>query len=169
VTRFSGIQGGTRLATLPRHVIRVTVRGGFAFRSPYAALQRAVDAGLWPGVVLVAGNPVGTPDAAVAVQDVVTLPSSGPVTARDLAVRVASVTGFDVIEVADTGPAGSATESSRQLAFDGAERAAAEDSLGARLARVGLGAQSSLRWAVVGSGIFLALWAMSRSSGKSWE
>jgi hypothetical protein len=164
---FTRIDGGTRLVDRPRHVLRVTVKSGL-IRSALPALQRAIDRGVWPSVVRVLGNPVGTPDSSVAVVDLQPLPTAGPATARDLAVRVEDATGLDVVSVEDAGIPELATEATRQGAFDAAERRAAEQSLGSRLAAFGAGTSSAVRWTALGAVALLVLYVLSRSpSGNS--
>lgn len=162
---FTRIDGGTRLVDRPRSVLRVTVRGGFV-RSALPAVQKALDKGLWPGIVRVLGNPAGTPDSRVAVLDVQALPTAGPRTARDLAVRVQDATGLSVVEVEDAGIPRVTTEATKQTAFDAAEGRAAQQTLGARIADLGAGAGSAIRWTALAAVAGVVLYVLvSRSGG----
>lgn len=167
-TLFTAIEGGTRLVDRPRHVLRVTAKSPL-FGSALGRLQGAVDRGLWPNVVRVLGNPVGTPESAVAVLDVQPLATAGPATARDLAVRVGDAAGVDVLGVEDAGIPGVTTDATRNAAFDAAERQAASRTLAARLSAIGAESGAVVRWAAVGAIVLLALFAISRSSSSSWE
>lgn len=165
---FTGLDGGTRLVDRPRHVLRVTVQGGFFSRDPLASVQRAFDKVLWPNVVRVLGNPVGVPGGRVVVFDVQPLPTAGPRTARDLAIRVESVTGLDVVSVADAGLPTSSTEGTREAAFDQAERSAADDSLAAGLKRLAGGSAQTLRLALLAAIVVGGAYVLSKSSTLSW-
>lgn len=165
---FTNVDGGTRLLDRPRHVFRVTVRGGLFSRSPLAQVQRAFDKVLWPGVVMPLGNPVGTSDGRVVVFDVLPLATAGPRTARDLASRVESVTGLEVSEVADVGIPTISTNGSREAAFDEAEREAADDSLAAQLRRAAGGSAQTLRLALLAAVVLGGAYVLSKASSLSW-